>query len=380
MTENKQKEYFGVGSINKLPEILNDFKTKKVFLVTGKQSFTESGTESKINKLLSGFEVKRFFDFDTNPKIEDIEKGLKEFKNFSPDIIVAIGGGSVIDIAKSVGILEGEDTSIEDFVLGKTKLSDRKIPLVAIPTTSGSGSEATHFAAIGIGDTKYALAHTSLLPDVSVVDPELTYSLPTKATAETGADALCQAIESYWSINSTDESKVYAKEAMKLAYVNLRDAVLNPSEISRTAMSKASFLAGKAINISKTTACHAFSYPLTSRYKIVHGHAVALTLPEVLLYNSEVSEVDLNDTRGVEHVKKNIGEIVEALGLENISDTASGLKKLFEDIGLNMNFSEVGITEEDIPFIIENVGYERLKNNPRKINNECAIKILKNIL
>lgn len=380
MMENNQKEYFGVGSIKKLPDILDDFKVKKVFLVTGKKSFSESGIESKINRLLTKFELKRFFDFDTNPKIEDIEKGLKEFKEFSPDIIVAVGGGSVIDIAKSVGILAGESGSIEDFVLGKNKLNDRKMPLIAIPTTSGSGSEATHFAAIGIGDTKYALAHLSLLPDVSIVDPELTYSLPAKITAETGADALCQAIESYWSINSTDESKGYARESMKLAYMNLKDAVLAPNESARVAMSKASFLAGKAINISKTTACHAFSYPLTSRYGIMHGHAVALTLPEVLIYNSEVSEADLNDTRGVEYARRNIGEIVEALGLENISDTASGLKKLFEDIGFHMSLSDFGIKEEDIFFIIENVGYERLKNNPRKIETETAKKILENIL
>lgn len=380
MIENKQKEYFGVGSINKLSSILDVLKAKKVFLVTGKKSFTESGIESKINELLINFEVKRFFDFDTNPKIEDIEKGLKEFREFSPDIIVAIGGGSVIDIAKSVGILADESGSIEDFVLGKTKLDDRKVPLVAIPTTSGSGSEATHFAAIGIGDTKYALAHPSLLPEFVIIDPELTYSLPAKITAETGADALCQAIESYWSINSTDESKEYAKESMILSFVNLKDAVLDPNELSRSAMAKASFLAGKAINISKTTACHAFSYPLTSRYGIVHGHAVALTLTDVLLYNSKVEEVDVNDNRGVDYVKENIREIVEILGFENSSVAANSLKKLFEDIGLHMSLSGLGVKEEDISFIIDNVGYERLKNNPRRIDTENAKKILENIL
>ena len=204
MTENRQKEYFGVGSTKELKNILNDRKVSKVFLVTGKKSFTESGIGSKIKELLVGFEVKRFFDFDTNPKIEDIEKGLKEFRDFSPDIIVAIGGGSVIDIAKSVGILADENGSIEDFVLGKAKLNDRKVSLVAIPTTSGSGSEATHFAAIGIGDTKYALAHPSLLPEFAIVDPELTYSLSPKITAETGADALCQAIEADWAKNKTN--------------------------------------------------------------------------------------------------------------------------------------------------------------------------------
>ncbi|MBP6854619.1 MAG: phosphonoacetaldehyde reductase [Candidatus Pacebacteria bacterium] len=380
MTENRQKEYFGVGSTKELKNILNDRKVSKVFLVTGKKSFTESGIGSKIKELLVGFEVKRFFDFDTNPKIEDIEKGLKEFRDFSPDIIVAIGGGSVIDIAKSVGILADENGSIEDFVLGKAKLNDRKVSLVAIPTTSGSGSEATHFAAIGIGDTKYALAHPSLLPEFAIVDPELTYSLSPKITAETGADALCQAIESYWSINSTNESKEYAKESMKLSFLNLKDAVFDPNELSRSAMAKASFLAGKAINISKTTACHAFSYPLTSRYGIVHGHAVALTLPEVLLYNSEIGEVGVNDSRGVEYLKENIREIVEVLGFENPSVAASSLKKLFEDIGFHMSLSDFGIKDEDISFIIENVGYERLKNNPRKIDTETAKKILENIL
>ncbi len=380
MENNRQKEYFGVGTINELEGVLKSFGSTKVFLFTGKKSFSDSDIGLKINKVLQNFDVFRFSDFSTNPKVEDIERGLEEAKNFSPDVFLAVGGGSVIDMAKSVSILLENTGDIKDFVLGKAQLKGRVVPLIVIPTTSGSGSEATHFAAIGIGDTKYAIAHPTLLPDVVIVDPELTYSLPKKITAETGVDALCQAIESYWSINSTDESKSYAKKSMELSFSNLRHAVLDGDHLARVAMAEAAFLAGKAINISKTTACHAISYPLTSRFGIVHGHAVALTLSEVLLYNSMTKDDDASDVRGAEYVKSNIKEIFDILGAKDSQDVSEKLNSLFRDIGLEMSLVKLGVKKEDLSFIVENIGHERLKNNPRKINSENVIKILENIL
>jgi len=194
-------------------------------------------------------------------------------------------------------------------------------------------------------------------------------------------DALCQAVESYWSINSTDESKNYAGEAIKIVMGNLSDAVNNPSDRSREAMSKAAHLAGKAINISKTTACHAISYPITSYFNVSHGHAVALTLAPMLVYNSGVTEQDVLDEREEDYVKNILNEIVNMLNAESVGEASKKITSLMEDIGLSTKLNELGIkTQEDVDIIVKN-GFnpDRVKNNPRELTEETLREILGNI-
>jgi alcohol dehydrogenase class IV len=156
-------------------------------------------------------------------------------------------------------------------------------PLIAIPTTSGTGTEATCFAVVYIDKTKYSLKHSSILPDYTIIDPTLTHAMPPLVTAATGMDALAQAIESYWGVKSTHESQAYAREAITLTLAYLKAACQNEVE-ARDAMSRAANLAGKAINLTETTACHAVSYPITSYFNVPHGHAVALTLASMFGY------------------------------------------------------------------------------------------------
>jgi alcohol dehydrogenase len=373
-----QKEYSGWGSIEKLEEIIRKEEPKKVFLVTGKSSYNSSGAQEQINRILYGIETKRFSDFSVNPKLEEIKIGIKSFKQNEYDLVIAVGGGSPIDVAKAINALSSNSGSPEDYVTGKIKVESKGKPFIAIPTTSGSGSEATKFAVIYIDKTKYSLSNDLIIPDYTIIDPQLTMSLPTNQTACTGMDALGQAIESYWSINSTLESKKYSKEAISLLFDNLEDAVNNPTRENKEKVARASNLAGKAINLTQTTACHAISYPITSHYGIPHGHAVGLTLGEMLVYISKVSEKDSLDERGPEYVSKSINEILQTMNANSSEEGRNKLTSLMESIGLKTKLSSLGV--KDIELIIKN-GFnpQRVKNNPRKLAEEELREILKRI-
>ncbi len=220
-----------------------------------------------------------------------------------------------------------------------------------------------------------------MLPNYAIVDPQFIISLPKDVAASTGMDALAQAIESYWSIHSTDESKKFSKMAIKLIIKNLSIAVNKSSEKSIAAMAKAAHLAGKAINITKTTACHAISYPVTSYFDVPHGHAVALTLASMLVYNSQVTEEDLLDKRGIGYVKKTIKKLVNLVDARNVEEASAKITTLMKDISLSTKLSDLGIkTDNDINIIIKN-GFnpDRVNNNPRRLTKKALSKILYSI-
>lgn len=376
-----QEEFIGKGSIYKLKDILNREKPASVFLVTGKDSYEKSAAKSVSDDFLKDFNTTCFNDFKSNPRLEDIERGMRIFKENQCDFIIAIGGGSVIDVAKSINIFCANAGNPADYIMKKKKITNKGKKLVAIPTTAGSGSQATHFAVVYMGKTKYSLAHEQfILPDYAIVEPVFTESLPTYETACTGMDALCQAVESYWSIRSTSQSKVYAREAISLILENIEAAVRHPSYRARENMARAAHLAGQAINISQTTACHAVSYPITSFFGIPHGHAVSLTLPAMLLYNAGVTENDLLDERGVEYVRETIDELSELLGANSPAKAAENIRNLMKEINLATSLGMLGINKkEDIELIIKN-GFnpDRVKNNPRLLYAETLKTILSN--
>ena len=376
-----QEEYCGVHSIENLREIILKQKAVKVFLVTGKKSFGLSGAENFFKKLSAEFEFVQYNDFSENPKFEELEKGINLYRDSDCDIIVAAGGGSVIDTAKLINVLSAQEKDPAGYITGGEIISDKGKHFTAIPTTSGAGSEATHFAVVYKDKEKFSLAHEYILPDAVIIDPELTFSLSPLHTALSGIDAFCQAVESYWSVNSTDVSKTFAGEAIKLITGNLQKAVNSPVTECRINMSVAANLAGKAINITKTTAPHAVSYSMTSHFGVPHGQAVSYTLGDFLVYNYNVTEDDINDKRGVSFVKKTFEELLKLLGCKSVYDCREKIKRLMKEINLKTNLKDYGISsEEDIRFIADNVNTERLVNNPRSLTNSELLSILRNEL
>lgn len=375
-----QKEYVGFDSIVNLRDVLAEYGSKKIFLVTGNLSYSECGAEAYLNDLLKTYEVHRFCDFAPNPKIEDVDYGISEFRATECDTVIAVGGGSSIDMAKAINFLAANPLNVDGYKI-RSKPSDAKIKLlIAIPTTSGSGSEATHFAVVYVGRQKYSIADESILPAVTIVDANLTKSMPKYLTAVSGLDALTQAVESYWSIYSTGESKRLAGKAIKLVFGNLSKAVNNPDDDSRLEMAEGAHLAGKAINITKTTAAHSISYPLAAYFGIPHGQAAGVTLSSLLVFNANVTEQDALDKRGVGYVRETIGEICCLLGGDNVVGARRKIDDLIEETGLQTRLSKLGLRNQDIETIVAN-GFDaaRVRNNPRRLTKEALRGILEEI-
>lgn len=370
-----QKEYIGFGAINQCKKVLKTFAGDNIFLVTGKRSYSRSQAKKSLADILSNYKVTVFSDFGSNPKIGEVKIGINLFKKNKVDVVMAIGGGSVMDMAKLINFFSVNKTGNLNLVNSSSEIRRGK-PLIAIPTTLGSGSQATHFAVVYKKNIKYSIVHKYILPDVAIVDANLTKSLSKKQTAISGMDALSQAIESYWSINSTKKSKRYAKKAIKLILTNLVVAVNKETMSSAKEMAQAAHLAGKAINLSKTTAAHAVSYPLTVFHNIAHGHAVALTLGKFFSINANPKNTVLNEKRGKEYLVKVMAEIRRLFGCQSSQDFEKKWYELMRVVRLETDFKKLGVCRRsDVNRIISNVNIERLKNNPVKINKAILKQI-----
>jgi len=372
-------QYSGRNSLGEVAELLSHYRPQRVFLVTGRASFSTSGAESALEPLLSGIAVVQFCDFTANPQCEDVDRGILLFRKKRCNFVIAIGGGSVIDMAKLINICGVHDGPVRDYILDKRAFTRSGLPLVAVPTTAGSGAETTHFVTVYIGDRKYSVAHRLMLPDHFVLDHRLTMTLPPEITASTGIDALSQAVESYWCVDGTDETRRHAREAIDCITQHLHRAVTDPTEASREKMLRAANLAGKAINVTKTTAPHALSYAFTSAFGVPHGHAVGLTLGAIFEHNLGTTEDDVADPRGVGYVRDRMNELSQALDSSPGTNIRRLLAQLMQDIGLETKLSRLGVARSDLPDLVRSVNEERLRNNPRRLSPETIGRILEGI-
>lgn len=372
----RQMEYIGPGSIARCKNVLKGYSPKKVLLVTGNRSYIKSKAIDYLHDMLSGYSVTVLNNVSVNPGIQDVKCGVNLVKQKNADVIIAIGGGSVIDLAKLINFFSAN--IMNSVRLAEIRPDARKPkPLIAIPTTAGSGSEATHFSVVYKGYKKYSVAHKYILPDVAIVDANLTKSLPSEQSAVSGMDSLSQAVESFWSINSTKESKRYAKEAIKLILPNITVAVNNGTTGSRVAMAKAAHLAGKAINITKTTAPHAVSYPITLFHNIPHGHAVALTLGKFFIINSNMKDAVLNERRGNQYLTKTMNEIKNLFSCASSLDFEEQWYGLMSTLGLESDLKTLGICKQsDLDRIINYVDMDRLCNNPVRITKALLRQVI----
>ncbi len=364
-----QKEFIGVGCINSIKEIIKETRAEKILLVTGKQSYVYCNAKSWIDKILNNIYTEQFNQFKVNPKLDDVYTGVRLLKNTKFDLVIAVGGGSVIDMAKLINILAVQkDSDLVKYINDNTLITAKGLPLVAIPTTTGTGSEATHFSVVYVDNVKYSLAHHFMLPNYAIVDAELSFNLPSHITAASGMDALSQAVESYWAVKSTQESKRFASEAIVLILEVLQSAVAGNKK-ARIIMSKAAHLAGKAINITTTTAPHAISYPITTFFGLQHGHAVALTLGKFFEINYIFHDDDIIDPRGRLYVKNTMVELFKMFDSSTPLECKDNWYKLMSDIGLQIDVKAIGISkDEDINKVIDNINIDRLMNNPIKMS------------
>jgi len=348
-----------------LTKILSEAGTKKYLLVCD-SSFPYLCIKEDIERL--NFPRAVFSEFTPNPQYEEVCAGVDFFRSEDCDTIVAVGGGSAIDVAKCIKLFAKMDPNVNYL---KQEFCDTNIPLIAIPTTAGTGSESTRFAVIYYEGSKQSVTSDFIVPNFAILSHKVLETLPIYQKKCTVLDALCQGIESWWSVNSTEESREISKRAVMLIDEHIDDYIFNYNEKASRQIMFASNLAGQAINITQTTAAHAMSYKLTSMYKLPHGHAVAVCLPHIWRYMIDHPE-NCIDPRGAEYLKGIFKDISNALGEKTPSDAADKFEKLLRKLNIQNPETDKA---EDIDILTASVNPTRLKNNPVFLSEE----VLKNI-
>ncbi len=378
---NPVKIIFGCNSFDSIGNLCKFHAENKKILIVSDKNLLQI---LKISDLLSDFLQQKNLVFDVfeknepNTTLDLIDHGTEIAREKDYGLIIGIGGGSAMDCAKCISILGKNPGKIRDYINNDKTFKNYGIPLIEIPTTSGTGSEVTKWATVwDMGDNKkkYSLSDDKMFAKIALVDPNLTLSLPPKMTAITGLDALSQAIEAYWSKNHNIFSDSYAIDAIKIINSNLLKAYKNPKDLKyRKEMVLGSLKSGLAFSNTKTTAVHSVSYPMTAHFNVPHGLACAFTLGQFLIYNSKKSDDNLKEA------PERINEISNLLDAKNSIEASTKLSKLMKEMGLPTKLSEFGIDNDGIELIIkEGFNPDRVKHNPRYVTEENLRKILRNI-
>lgn len=328
-----------------------------------------------IRDAFDGVRVPHFvFDgFSSNPVYEDVKRGVELFLEKGCDGIVAVGGGSAIDVAKCIKLYSGMEQ--ERCYIGQS-YRDTGVPLAAVPTTAGTGSESTCHAVIYYKGEKQSVSHESIVPDAAFLEPSVLESLPVYQKKCTLLDALGQGIESYWSVNSTEESREYAKKAITLICENAGQYIFeNSKEAARFVMEGAN-LSGRAISITATTAAHAMSYKLSSLYELPHGHAVALCLPQVWEYMLDNTD-KCTDPRGEAHLKRMLCEIAACMGCKDPREALERFRAVLSTFEMTY---PAGKDRKELDLLTAYVNPERLKNNPVALDGEALREMYSRIV
>lgn len=366
-------DYVGFGALS---EALLDLDTKQYnrLLVVASRSGWERFSSGGPRPFFSTRQIVFFDGFSPNPEFREILAGAECLRACQPDLIVAIGGGSPLDVAKMMKAVVFTQEPYDPEKPEALKPSGDGPPLLAIPTTAGSGSEATQFAVFYKDNVKQSLSHPSLRPEIAVVDPEMSYSLPPGQTAATGFDVLAQAVESLWAGSSTPEAKELAEAAIRYALSHIYNAVHTPGPGNRYHMAQAAYLAGKAINITRTTMPHALGYHLTKLYGLPHGHAVSITLPYFFLLNIDPAlPVNVPLTR--ESNLGNMERLFELLGQKNGEDSFVFWRNLMKACGLVSTLTEAGVDSENkVRALVASMNLVRMKNHPVQVEADYLVR------
>lgn len=362
-----------IGGLRRLKELEHLYKGKNILLVTGKKSFELCGAKNKIMTALSQQSVIIFNEFSVNPKLEDAVAGAKVARIEKISVIIAVGGGSVIDMAKLIKAFYQSKVDAAEIAMGLVPVINPDIPFISVPTTAGSGSEATHFAVVYVGKEKFSLADPCLLPDASILDGELVPSGGRYGKSCNALDAMAQAIESAWASGSTEESREYSYAALSICWRQMASFV-NPNCTAQIAqeMISAAHLAGKAINISKTTAAHAYSYAFTNYYNIPHGHSVWLTLPAIFELHAQccLDGNNVTDLRGARHLKAVMKKLKCLMNINETNNIENTLNSFLESIGVVHKMENCGVNSQEKRILISSeVNNQRMGNNPVNLSS-----------
>jgi alcohol dehydrogenase len=362
---NPGRVHAGAGSLSQLTELANFFQARRVLIITTKSVATLVDAPRRSLEA-AGLSVTVIANTPPEPEVADvqaIEAQAREAGSF--DLVVGIGGGSAMDVAKIMAVLLAHNLDLRDVLSKKVEITARGLPNIMVPTTSGTGAEATPNSIILVpeDELKIGIVSPLLLPDAVILDPLLTLSLPPDVTASTGMDALTHAIECYCSKKGNVFSDLYALEAIRLIARSIRLAVQDGSNIAaRADMLMGAYWGGVCIATSSTTAVHALAYPLGGKYRMAHGLSNAILLPSVMAFNQVGCEVRF--AAMARAMALHVG------GLDDHAAAAAfvqALHQLNTDLGIPDNLKSLGIQAHDLDGLVDGAAKvtRLLDNNPR---------------
>ena len=375
----KPAAHFGVGSVSKVGQLAKEQGAKKALIITD-PFLASSEITAKVSKSLAdaGIDVEVFGGVTPNPTTSCVDEGSDVATKANADILIALGGGSSMDTAKGVSL----GANNPERGVGLDYTTDFKkpgVPIIAIPTTAGTGSEVNAFGVITDEKThrRFYVGHSSALAKAAILDPELTLGLPPKATAATGMDALVHATESYLSIRPNPYSDAIALGVISMVSSQLETAVSNGSDLeARSQMLLASHIAGVGFSHTGLGLVHGIGHALGGGFNIPHGNALCIVLEQVLRYNLPVRT-------------KRMAQVAFALGVgnsaaseaENAEAAIVKITKIVESVGLKATLGDYKITESDLDSIAETTLADAVTiNNPQQPSHQDVVSILKKVL
>ena len=370
-----------IGAIKKTGDILIEKKVNSALIVTDK-GIIDAGLIDNLIKSLDAKKIKFkiFSEISPDPPEELVFKGLEFVKNEKIESVIGIGGGSSMDTAKAIALLAKTDISL-DLIYGTNFTQGSRLPLILAPTTSGTGSEVTPFAVFTKGESKCTVISPIIIPDIAILDAELTYGLPPAITASTGIDAMVHAIEAYTTRNKKNFiSDVLAKESLKLIVQNIEKAVKNGyDKEARSNMLLGASVAGLAFSNAPVAAVHAFAYPLGGIFHISHGLSNSLMLIEVMKFNMDAAINEYYELAITVYPEFHLQNKSKE---EIVTDFINRLDNLRKNLGIPVKLSDLKINENDLKKLTDEVvKLTRLfNNNPKDISYDNAFNIYKNSL
>lgn len=374
---NPTKIVYGAGSISTLGEAVSGIsgESARVLLVTGREHLRSTGLLEKIVEDIGPEQVTLFDKVGPYPSPTLVDEAVGVCRSSSSELVVAVGGGSALDLGKAVAVLSCQSGSSREYVYGERKLSQKGLPFIAVPTTSGSSSEVTSGAALWDMENKalYSMSHPIMFPDVAIVDPQLSMSMGQRLTSVTGMDAFTSAFESYWSTESGPLSDTLDLRVIGAFSDHLENSTIRGDLESRSVCALAATMSGIAYSNSRPNICHRIGSPLTLYWGIAHGQAVGVSLSAFLRWNAPA-------------IGDRLPALLNVLKVEDVDGASRRITQIMERCGLKTRLRDLGIKVDELNVILDTMKWtgsatvgSMQEVLPRTLRREDAKRILEDI-
>ena len=368
---NPTKVIFGTGRLADLPAVVDEVAGAQanVFLVTGRKNLRESGVLQQVLGSIGSQRVTLFDQVTPFPAPQLVSDALEVYRRSSSQVVVAIGGGSVIDVGKLVSVLTTHEGSCLEYLLEGRRFSHQGVPFIAVPTTSGSSSEVTPMATVWDWATNRSinLNHPEMFPNVAIVDPDLALSMPKELAAVTGVDALTSAFESYWSKEAEPVSDALDLQVIQWFSGHLESSCNNGDLASRSWCSLAATMSGVAYSNTPPNVCHAVGSPLTLFWEVTHGQAVGVTLPSMLRWTAPA-------------IAQKLPALWDALGVNGLEEATERIVQIMGNCGLKTSLSSLGINPDGIETLVEHTRWDRVSASSAPLKHDDLRMLLQDLL